>query len=127
VSNIQKDVAAGIIECIFPKEGELEAVFVFPAEGSVFAGHFPGRPIVPGILELEMVRAAMQRLWVGVDRRIVSIEKAKFLRIVKPGEEIRLVVHYSASLDQKRWVVKGVSRVKDEKAAHVEMTLGSNE
>ena len=32
--------------------------FVFRANDSVFAGHFPNRPLLPGIFQLEMTRAA---------------------------------------------------------------------
>jgi 3-hydroxyacyl-[acyl-carrier-protein] dehydratase len=59
------------------------------AEHPALAGHFPGAPIVPGVLLLdEMVRAAEAQLsptplhW--------RIGAAKFLKPVRPGETLTL-------------------------------------
>lgn len=120
MNNLKQDVAAALIGFTAPREGEIESVFVFPPELEIFAGHFPGRPIVPGILELEMVRAAMER-FTGLPLRLLSVEKAKFLREVKPGERLLLGISFSAA--GGKFSVKGRSLVGGEKAALVELTL----
>lgn len=51
-----------------------------------FAGHFPGRPIVPGALLLELARAALTEAGVAV----AGIAAAKFLSPVLPGEDLEL-------------------------------------
>ena len=117
-------MAAALMEFAIPREGEIESVFVFPPELAVFAGHFPGRPIVPGVVELEMVRAALEK-FTSSELRIQSVEKAKFLREVKPGERILLNISFSVS--GGLFSVKGSSRVGAEKAAIVELTLGKAE
>lgn len=122
MTNLKQDVAAALIELAASGEGGLAAVFIFPADLEIFAGHFPGRPIVPGILELEMVRAAMERS-TGLPLRLLSVEKAKFLREVKPGDKISLDITFSASGD--KFTVKAKSLVAEEKAALVELTLTS--
>lgn len=65
-----------------------------PAAHPVFAGHFPGRPLLPGVLllahVLEAVRAdAARAARIGEAPRLAS---AKFLAPVRPGErfDIRL-------------------------------------
>lgn len=63
--------------------------FRFPPQDPTFAGHFPGRPILPGMFQLEMVRAGAQ--WsIGRELVVAEIVKAKFLRPILPAEVIRL-------------------------------------
>ena len=120
MNNLKHDAAAGLQSLAKRAEGEIEAVFSFPPELAIFSGHFPGRPIVPGILEIEMVRAAMEK-FTGSALRIVSVEKAKFLREVKPGD--RILLSLSFTLPGGRFSVKARALVGSEKAAQVELTL----
>jgi 3-hydroxymyristoyl/3-hydroxydecanoyl-(acyl carrier protein) dehydratase len=46
-------------------------------------GHFPGEPIVPGVLLLEHVALAL-RAWRG--QRLTRVPEAKFLAPLLPGE-----------------------------------------
>jgi mannose-6-phosphate isomerase len=50
-----------------------------------YPGHFPGEPLVPGAALL----AAVQDV---VDRRIVAVERARFLAPVLPGEEVSIAM-----------------------------------
>lgn len=55
-----------------------------PLEHPCYAGHFPGRPIVPGVVLLELVIEALDR---GAPRAVGTV---KFLRAVNPGEPFTL-------------------------------------
>jgi 3-hydroxyacyl-[acyl-carrier-protein] dehydratase len=127
MNNLKEDAAAAITEFSIRPEGGIEAVFMFPKNLPVFGGHFPGRPLVPAILELEIVLAALERFFTGSALRIVSIERAKFLREIKPGESIKLLADFSAFDEKKRLAVKGQLWVEVEKAAHIELTVERDE
>ncbi len=54
-----------------------------------FEGHFPGRPILPGVALLGEVFAALARS-AGFDPLSFTLSSAKFLRPVPPGEPLVL-------------------------------------
>jgi 3-hydroxyacyl-[acyl-carrier-protein] dehydratase len=64
-----------------------------------FQGHFPGYPIMPGVLVIEAMAQAggiiMMAALPDHDKKLVvftSIERAKFRRPVTPGDQLRIEV-----------------------------------
>ena len=70
-------------------EGATVLEFKFGPEDPTFAGHFPGRPILPGVFQLELARVAAE-LVLGCSLSVREIRKAKFQRPIFPGETVRL-------------------------------------
>jgi 3-hydroxyacyl-[acyl-carrier-protein] dehydratase len=73
----------------------------------VFAGHFPGYPVMPGVLILEALAQAAAILSIvtlGSDRPkdliyyFVGIDRARFKRPVEPGDQLRLEVDFAREL-----------------------------
>ncbi|MCL2428608.1 MAG: hypothetical protein FWD12_05190 [Alphaproteobacteria bacterium] len=60
--------------------------FGLSAEHPALAGHFPGRPLAPGVLLLDLLLEAAMG-----DGAACRIESAKFLSALMPGEEAELV------------------------------------
>ena len=60
-----------------------------PVDLACFPGHFPGGPLVPGVVELHW---AMQELagWLGRPLEVSALEALKFRRALLPGETFRL-------------------------------------
>ena len=91
-----------------------------------FEGHFPGSPIMPGVLQLEAMAQTAGILLArlkgaqGSIPYFMSIDKAKFRRLVRPGDQLRIEVEVmrirsnSAKFQAKSWV-------DDEAASEAEM------
>jgi 3-hydroxymyristoyl/3-hydroxydecanoyl-(acyl carrier protein) dehydratase len=60
------------------------ARFVVEATHPALAGHFPGRPLVPGVVLLAHVQAAIEAARGPL--RTLRLPHAKFLRPLLPGE-----------------------------------------
>jgi 3-hydroxyacyl-[acyl-carrier-protein] dehydratase len=84
---------------------EHESALVFTADHPAFAGHFPGAPIVPGVLLLDAAIHAAQQSGVAVS----GVASAKFLHPVLPGEPLALSVAGGAQ-GRARFEVRGVTQ-----------------
>ena len=86
--------------------GSLAAVFRFDPARPVFRGHFPGRPLLPGVFEVEMVRYAVERAR-GKRYDIARIDKAKFAGEIRPSD----VVAVAAAVEEAGQVVRVKARL----------------
>ncbi len=64
---------------------------VFPPEEAFFRGHFPGDPMVPGVILTEaLAQTAGIAAAQPIPFRLTAIKGMKFFGAVRPGEEIYL-------------------------------------
>ena len=92
-----------------------------------FQGHFPGHPIMPGVLIIEAMAQVGGMLLMGSvndhqDKVVyfMSLDKVKFRRPVRPGDQLR----FELEIVQMRGPVckmTGVARVDGEVVAEAEM------
>jgi 3-hydroxyacyl-[acyl-carrier-protein] dehydratase len=90
-----------------------EERFVVDPRHPSLAGHFPGNPVLPGVVVLDRVISAAEA-WLGGDWRVGGLPQVKFASPLRPGDEatIRLVlreggVHFAVRC-QERMVAQGV-------------------
>tara|TARA_B100000686_G_scaffold336789_1_gene407085 strand:- start:679 stop:1134 length:456 start_codon:yes stop_codon:yes gene_type:complete len=93
-----------------------------------FQGHFPGQPVMPGVLIVEAFGQAAAALTAyGIDPKeydnklvyLMSVEKARFRNPVMPECELHLDIEAVRS-HGKVWKYKGIARVGDKKMADAE-------
>ena len=87
MSILSKEILGYLSPVLKGNQGELMVSITFPSEFSGFKGHFPGRPIVPGVC---MVQAVLVSL--GKDVRLKQLVSAKWLVPVSSGEKLDIVM-----------------------------------
>ena len=103
------------------------------ANEEFFQGHFPGDPIMPGVLIVEamgqtagiLARLSMMEGEEGDIKPglviFMGIDKVKFRRQVVPGDQLRFEVE-TIRTGSKVWKIAGKAFVEDSLAAQAEMT-----
>lgn len=84
------------------KDESIVAIKAVSINEPFFAGHFPGRPIMPGVLIVEALAQAagvlaVESLGLANSGKLVyfmAIEETKFRRPVEPGVLLRLEVNF---------------------------------
>ncbi|HDS1578841.1 3-hydroxyacyl-ACP dehydratase FabZ [uncultured Stenotrophomonas sp.] len=93
-----------------------------------FQGHFPGRPIMPGVLIIEALAQAggvMTQLTLGRDAQsklfyMVKVENARFNKQVVPGDVLMLDVQMKRLIRNMGWYY-GEAKVNGEVVASAEV------
>ena len=94
-----------------------------------FQGHFPGLPVMPGVLIVEAMAQAGGLVVLpedgsadGKNFYLVSIDNAKFRRTVVPGDQLSLEVRVQRARGNFR-KLSGRAEVQGQLAAECELTL----
>jgi 3-hydroxyacyl-[acyl-carrier-protein] dehydratase len=86
--------------------------FSIPHEHPCLPGHFPGRPVVPGVLVLERVLDALEA-GQGPLPAALRLPQVKFARPLLPGEQAEVALEPVAG-DAHRWrfrVLRGAETI----------------
>jgi 3-hydroxyacyl-[acyl-carrier-protein] dehydratase len=96
-----------------------------------FPGHFPGRPVMPGVFIIEALAQAAGILCFITAKVIpddqthfyfVGIDKARFRKPVMPGDQLILTAKLERSL-RGIWKFSTVAWVDEQEVAHAEMMV----
>lgn len=75
--------------------------FTIPHDHPCLPGHFPGRPIVPGVVVLDRVLAAIEARHGALGA--LRMPQVKFAQPLSPGEEARIELAPVADVAPPRW------------------------
>jgi 3-hydroxyacyl-[acyl-carrier-protein] dehydratase len=118
-----------VIECIPGKS--IRALKNVTYNEPFFPGHFPGRPLMPGVMIIESLAQAAGILCFvssGVSPNhdtkfyFVGIDKARFRKPVEPGDQLVLTAQVERAL-KGIWKFSTTALVGETEVAHAEMMV----
>jgi len=104
--------------------GHIEATLRFDPDLPLFKGHFPGVPMLPGVMQIEIVRLMLEQAG-NHPLRVIQIKKNKFLKPIVPGDHISVEIDSCCNAD----IISATARlsVEEETAGKLKMTLSPME
>jgi 3-hydroxyacyl-[acyl-carrier-protein] dehydratase len=115
----------------YEKERRIVAVKNVTVNEPFFPGHFPHRPVMPGVMILEALAQAagiLAFVTAGVypdedrDLYFVAIDKARFRRPVQPGDQLILKATLERSM-RGIWKFTAVAEVDGNEASSAEIMI----
>jgi 3-hydroxyacyl-[acyl-carrier-protein] dehydratase len=83
-------------------DGSVRQRYVFNLDFPGFSGHFPGRPILPAVIQ---IMAASLLVETATGRRLTpsTIERAKFVHPIVPGELVEITCRRIPGVESDTW------------------------
>lgn len=84
------------IEEFSTSENKVQALIRLNPEHEVYKGHFPGQPVLPGVIQLQIVKEIMEK---AVIQKLLLSEMvfAKYLKMITPDKSqvLSLIIDFS--------------------------------
>ena len=84
------------------ENGEGPCTFSVPGTFSGYRGHFPGNPILPGIVQLSFIRRLAERR-LGRPLRLAGVRRIKYLRLITPDMPVTLALTLDPGETEGTW------------------------
>ena len=109
-------------------ENSIKTTLKVTGEEDFFKGHFPGNPIMPGVLLQEALfqsGAALMAGRAGGGLGVVTrVQNAKFKNMVRPGDVLDMEVELTESISNAHYM-KGTTKVAGKTVLVIEFAVAS--
>jgi UDP-3-O-[3-hydroxymyristoyl] N-acetylglucosamine deacetylase/3-hydroxyacyl-[acyl-carrier-protein] dehydratase len=111
----------------FKSADELVALKNITINEPYFQGHYPGNPVMPGVLQIEAMAQAAGILMLrrisseGKTALFMSCDKVKFRKAVRPGDQLLINVKMTKSRGNKIGVAEGECTVNGQVVSSAEL------
>lgn len=82
---------------------KLQKCFEFRGEELCFQGHFPGVPILPGVMQLQFAHQVAEEM-IGRELSLKAVKKMKFVKVIEPAD--RISVDLEGDEGEVRYTIK---------------------
>ncbi len=110
------------------KEARIKTVKWVSANENYLTGHFPGEPIMPGVLTLEgliqscLILAGESYSRGRIRASLEKVSRVRFKRAILPGDRVEFTADL-ANREGDLWKLKGKARVGEETAAEADVMI----
>jgi len=115
---VEKDIAGSFLE-----QNGKDFVFNIKKDFVAFKGHFPGQPLLPGIVQIEIALFCIRKFLNDKNINISEISKVKFVKPVLPNTQI------TVSLEIMNETCKAIikdARKAGETYSHMQLSFSGN-
>ncbi|MDP2877072.1 MAG: hypothetical protein Q8O00_12870 [Holophaga sp.] len=105
--------APNIMPTVLRRESGPEEEFVLALEPEhlVFQGHFPGNPILPGVMQVDWA-VRLGTIAFGPLGDFIGINNLKFMDLVRPGEQLSVFLAFDAPAGKLAFRYEGPDKRK---------------
>jgi 3-hydroxyacyl-[acyl-carrier-protein] dehydratase len=75
----------------------------------IYRGHFPGRPVTPGVILMQLFKEQAER-FTGKKLGLKKASNVKFLAVVNPEEENKLILESEIVQQEDEIKLKGIAK-----------------
>jgi 3-hydroxymyristoyl/3-hydroxydecanoyl-(acyl carrier protein) dehydratase len=87
------------VQSAYATPSNVELALKVPEDLIYFADHFPGYPILPGVVQIAWVEH-FSTLFFAITQPFLRMEVIKFVKIIQPGDELKLTLKWNISPDK---------------------------
>jgi 3-hydroxyacyl-[acyl-carrier-protein] dehydratase len=77
----------------------ISAVLSIDPDHEIFEGHFPDRPVTPGVVQLQMVTELLEKHF-SKNITLKSMRTCKFIQVLNPRETPQINIHIKFRRDE---------------------------
>ena len=86
--------------------GQVKASLVINRDHSIFEGHFPGQPVVPGVCMMQMIKEVLENV-TDQKTNLTRVPEMKFLAVIDPVKNNLVEMALKYLVEEKTLTVSG--------------------